>query len=184
MATRRSGRKKGAFKFSTNVSNYRWAEGDFEVIVSPLLLAELERVVRRPKFAASIDRGDIDGLLTGLMEDGVLVEDPPADPGLTPDPGDDYLVRSPGPSARGASSRVMRTCGSSRMPCRRSSRPGSSSSTASKPVRGRFCPSERRPGLLPPVTLGSCGKMCIERASWVLVAYTPAANRLQDPPKA
>jgi uncharacterized protein len=26
------------------------------------------------------------------MEDGVLVEDPPADPGLTPDPGDDYLV--------------------------------------------------------------------------------------------
>ncbi len=26
------------------------------------------------------------------MEDGLLVEDPPADPGLTPDPGDDYLM--------------------------------------------------------------------------------------------
>jgi putative PIN family toxin of toxin-antitoxin system len=33
----------------------RWADGDFDVIVSPLLLAELERVLRRPKFAASID---------------------------------------------------------------------------------------------------------------------------------
>jgi uncharacterized protein len=70
----------------------RWADGDFDVIVSPLLLAELERVLSRPKFAASIDRAQVDGLVTGLMEDGVLVEDPPADPGLTPDPGDDYLV--------------------------------------------------------------------------------------------
>jgi putative PIN family toxin of toxin-antitoxin system len=70
----------------------RWADGEFEVILSPLLLAELERVLGRPKFAASIDSADIDGLLAGLMEDGVLVEDPPAEPGLTPDPGDDYLV--------------------------------------------------------------------------------------------
>lgn len=70
----------------------RWADGDFEVVVSPLLLAELERLLGRPKFATSIERADIDGLLTGLMEDGVLVEDSPADPGLTPDPGDDYLV--------------------------------------------------------------------------------------------
>ena len=62
------------------------------MIVSPLLLAELERVLSRPKFAVSIDRAQVDGLVTGLMEDGLLVEDPPADPGLTPDPGDDYLV--------------------------------------------------------------------------------------------
>lgn len=27
-----------------------WADGQFDVIVSPLLLAELERVLRRPKF--------------------------------------------------------------------------------------------------------------------------------------
>ncbi len=46
----------------------------------------------RPKFAVSIDRAQVDGLVTGLMEDGLLVEDPPADPDLTPDPGDDYLV--------------------------------------------------------------------------------------------
>jgi putative PIN family toxin of toxin-antitoxin system len=70
----------------------RWADGEFDVIVSPLLRAELERVLSRPKFAASIDRAQVDGLLTGLMEDGVLIEDPPANPGLTPDPGDDYLV--------------------------------------------------------------------------------------------
>jgi len=70
----------------------RWANGDFELIVSQQLLAELERVLDRPKFAASIERAQVEGLLTGLMEDGLLVEDPPADPGLTPDPGDDYLV--------------------------------------------------------------------------------------------
>ncbi len=70
----------------------RWADGDFDVILSPLLLAELERVLRRPKFTASIDGAQVDGLVTGLVEDGLLVEDPPADPGLTPDPGDDYLV--------------------------------------------------------------------------------------------
>jgi uncharacterized protein len=70
----------------------RWADGDFDVIVSPLLLAELERVLSRPKFAASIDKAQVDGLVSGLVEDGLLVEDPSADPGLTPDPGDDYLV--------------------------------------------------------------------------------------------
>lgn len=69
-----------------------WADGDFELTVSPLLLAELERVLSRPKFAVSIDRAQVDGLVTGLMENGLLFEDPPADPGLTPDPGDDYLV--------------------------------------------------------------------------------------------
>jgi hypothetical protein len=62
------------------------------LIVSPLLLSELERVLSRPRFAVSIDRAQVDGLITGLMEDAVLVEDPPADPGLTLDPGDDYLV--------------------------------------------------------------------------------------------
>jgi hypothetical protein len=110
----------------------RWADGDFDVVVSPLLLAELERVLSRPKFAASIDRAQVEGLVTGLMEDGLLVEDPPADPGLTPDPGTTISWRSHGRQARSASSRVMRICGSSRMPCRRSSRRWSSSSAGSR----------------------------------------------------
>lgn len=70
----------------------QWAEGDFDLIVSPLLLAELERVLIRPKFHASIEIVHIDALLTGLIEDAVLVDDPPQQPGVTPDPGDDYLV--------------------------------------------------------------------------------------------
>ncbi len=70
----------------------QWAEGDFDLVVSPLLLAELEKVLSRPKFHASINKVHIDALLTGLVEDAVLVNDPSRQPGLTPDPGDDYLV--------------------------------------------------------------------------------------------
>jgi putative PIN family toxin of toxin-antitoxin system len=44
----------------------RWADGEFDVIVSPLLLGELERVLRRPKFAKSIPAIQIDALLSAL----------------------------------------------------------------------------------------------------------------------
>jgi uncharacterized protein len=70
----------------------QWADRDFDLVVSPLLLAELEKVLSRPKFHASIDNVHIDALLTGLVEDAVLVDDPSPQPGLTPDQGDDYLV--------------------------------------------------------------------------------------------
>jgi putative PIN family toxin of toxin-antitoxin system len=70
----------------------QWADGDFDLVVSPLLLAELQNVLSRPKFHASIDRVHVDALLTGLVEDAVLVDDPAPQPGVTPDPGDDYLV--------------------------------------------------------------------------------------------
>jgi putative PIN family toxin of toxin-antitoxin system len=69
-----------------------WTDGGYELVVSPLLLAELERVMRRPKFRGSIEEAEITGLLDALIEDASVVRDPPADPGLTPDPGDDYLV--------------------------------------------------------------------------------------------
>jgi putative PIN family toxin of toxin-antitoxin system len=70
----------------------RWADGGFDLIVSPLLLAELETVLSRPKFRGSIDAVHADALLSGLIDEAVLVEDPPVQSGLTPDPGDDYLV--------------------------------------------------------------------------------------------
>lgn len=70
----------------------RWADGQFDVIVSPLLLAELERVLRRPKFRQSIPAIQIDALLSALSEEGVSAADPEAQTGTTPDPGDDYLV--------------------------------------------------------------------------------------------
>jgi putative PIN family toxin of toxin-antitoxin system len=70
----------------------RWADGQFDVIVSPLLLDELERVLRRPKFRKSIPLVQVDALLSALSEEGVWTDDPEAQPGATPDPGDDYLV--------------------------------------------------------------------------------------------
>jgi putative PIN family toxin of toxin-antitoxin system len=70
----------------------QWADADFDLVVSPLLIAELEKVLSRPKFHTSIDKVHIEALLTGVVEDGVLVDDPSPRPGLTSDPGDDYLV--------------------------------------------------------------------------------------------
>jgi predicted nucleic acid-binding protein len=45
-----------------------------------------------PSFRGSIDAVHAEALLSGLIDEGVLVEDPPVRSGLTPDPGDDYLV--------------------------------------------------------------------------------------------
>lgn len=70
----------------------RWADGQFEAIVSPLLLAELERVLRRPKVNRAIPAVQIEALLSALSEEGVWTADPEAQAVATPDPGDDYLV--------------------------------------------------------------------------------------------
>ena len=70
----------------------RWADGQFDVIASPLLLAEVERVLRRPKLKQSIPVAQIHALLSALSEEGITATDPEAQPGTTPDPGDDYLV--------------------------------------------------------------------------------------------
>ncbi len=69
-----------------------WADGRFDVLVSPLLLAELERVLRRPKFRRSIPAVQVDALLSALDEEGIEVVDADMPPAATPDPGDDYLV--------------------------------------------------------------------------------------------
>jgi uncharacterized protein len=69
-----------------------WSDGRFDVIVSPLLLGELERVLRRPKFRKSIPAVQIDALLSALAEEGIALADPEPQSGATPDPGDDYLI--------------------------------------------------------------------------------------------
>jgi putative PIN family toxin of toxin-antitoxin system len=70
----------------------RWADSQFDVVVSPLLLTELEHVLRRPKFKGSIPAFQVDALLSALSEEGISAADPAAQPGETPDPGDDYLI--------------------------------------------------------------------------------------------
>lgn len=69
-----------------------WADREYQLVISPLLLSELERVIRRPKFRRSIREAEITGLLSALAEDAEYVADPAAQPGLTADPDDDYLV--------------------------------------------------------------------------------------------
>ena len=70
----------------------RWRDGVFDLIVSPLWLAELARVLERPKISRYLEPGDAEELLSAIRLQAELADDPPAQPGLTPDPGDDYLV--------------------------------------------------------------------------------------------
>lgn len=63
------------------------------MIVSPLLVSELEAVLARPKFVTSISTEQASALVAALTEHAVLLDDPPASPErLTGDTGDDYLV--------------------------------------------------------------------------------------------
>lgn len=70
----------------------RWRDGDFDLVVSPALLGELDRVLARPKFRAYLTEAEAAAYGAALARQAVVVDDPPAEAGLTPDPGDDYLV--------------------------------------------------------------------------------------------
>ncbi len=70
----------------------RWADGLFEIIVSDKLLTELARVLRRAKFSRYATTEDVDDYVAELRMSGILLADPDPMPGLTKDPGDDYLV--------------------------------------------------------------------------------------------
>ncbi len=70
----------------------RWRDGEFDLIVSPRWLAELARVLERPKIARYLVAGDAAELLSAIRIQAEWMDDPPAETGLTPDPADDYLV--------------------------------------------------------------------------------------------
>ena len=53
----------------------------YDPVVCPTLLAELEEVLSRPKFA-SLGR-DVTTLVSGLRTEGVLTDDPEVQPGVT-----------------------------------------------------------------------------------------------------
>lgn len=69
-----------------------WLEGRFDLVVSPQLLAELGRVLARPKIQRYVVVEEAERFLELLARGGVFVSDPAPERGLTPDPGDDYLV--------------------------------------------------------------------------------------------
>jgi putative PIN family toxin of toxin-antitoxin system len=69
-----------------------WVEERCELIASPTLLDELRDVLARPRFRRWVSLDVAAQFVDGLARDAVLVADPPAQPGLTPDPDDDYLI--------------------------------------------------------------------------------------------
>lgn len=63
-----------------------------EFVVSPLLLDELRTVPLRKAFRRYLTADDAMAFVELLRLTGSMRPDPEATPGLTPDPGDDYLV--------------------------------------------------------------------------------------------
>lgn len=69
-----------------------WLEGQFDLIVSPRLLSELDRVLLRPRFRRYLTEDDALGYVDLFRRMAAEAPDPESVPRLTPDPGDDYLV--------------------------------------------------------------------------------------------
>ena len=70
-----------------------WLDGAFELIVSELLLAELERALAYPKLRTRIQEVDAAELVHLLREQAHMVDNPDGPPEIrSADPGDDYLI--------------------------------------------------------------------------------------------
>jgi len=70
-----------------------WQEGRFELIVSPLLLTELERALGYPKLRRRIPAEEAEAVVDWLRRAATVAPDsegPP--PTRSVDPGDDYLL--------------------------------------------------------------------------------------------
>jgi uncharacterized protein len=71
----------------------KWIEGAFELVVSPQLLAELERALAYPKLRRRITEEDGAELLDLLRSEARIEHDPGSTVEIgSPDPGDDYLI--------------------------------------------------------------------------------------------
>ncbi len=69
-----------------------WLEGRFELIASRRLLSELRAVLLRDKFRSYVSREQALAYIDLFDKFATVAPDPPVQRGLTPDPGDDYLV--------------------------------------------------------------------------------------------
>lgn len=70
----------------------RWLAGEFELVASELLLAELERAFAYPKLRARITAADAGEFVALLRTAAVLAGDPSDPPRRSLDPADDYLL--------------------------------------------------------------------------------------------
>ncbi len=69
-----------------------WMDGQFELVVSPKLLAELAGVLDRPKFRRWLTTEEARKFVGTLRTGATLIDDPSKVALSTPDPDDDYLV--------------------------------------------------------------------------------------------
>lgn len=69
-----------------------WEAGDFDVVVSPILLEELTAVLARAKVRRRISADQAAKFVTWIRRTVIIEPDPPAERGLTADPGDDFIV--------------------------------------------------------------------------------------------
>jgi uncharacterized protein len=70
----------------------QWRDGEFELVLSEHLLAELARVLASRKLRARVSRADAAEFIALLRERAALSSDPEFVRRRSPDPGDDYLL--------------------------------------------------------------------------------------------
>lgn len=70
----------------------RWLAGEFELVVSEALLAELRRALAYPKLRKRVSEEDAVAFLDLLGRTATMAEDPSRSPRRSRDPGDDYLL--------------------------------------------------------------------------------------------
>jgi putative PIN family toxin of toxin-antitoxin system len=70
----------------------RWLGGEFELVVSEALLAELERALAYPKLRGRVAAHDAAEFVSLLRHGAILAPDPPNAGRRSADPGDDYLL--------------------------------------------------------------------------------------------
>lgn len=70
----------------------RGLAGDFEIVISEGVLAELHRALAYPKLRSRITDEQAAAFIDILGRTATRVEDPATSPGRSRDPGDDYLL--------------------------------------------------------------------------------------------
>jgi putative PIN family toxin of toxin-antitoxin system len=69
-----------------------WERGDFDLLTSPALIAEVRRTLDKPKLRGHIRPEAARALLEALEKDAILTPGDLESPGVTPDPNDDVVV--------------------------------------------------------------------------------------------
>jgi len=69
-----------------------WVDGQYELVVSPRLLAELTRALAYPKLRSRVEPREAEQLVNWLARAAILAVDPADPPSRSADADDDYLL--------------------------------------------------------------------------------------------